>query len=173
MMRCQHLSSLVKCMWFRTTVCRFVCGRSRLPTSSNDWRMTVDYENPDVRGCTFPPEYLSPLKYLKPASEQQSFHPLTWHCISGLRPADANSSNGHTATCTCVCCSLVCLQQRLPAINDNRLPTAATCSFRLVVPLYSSVSVMRERLLYAISNCTAIDLDAVVVHEQMQLMYDD
>ncbi|CDJ36626.1 HECT-domain (ubiquitin-transferase) containing protein, putative [Eimeria mitis] len=88
---------------------RFVCGRSRLPVASSDWRMTVDYETVD-RGA---------------------------------------------------------------AINDNRLPTAATCSFRLVMPLYSSVSIMRERLLYAINNCTAIDLDAVVVHEQMQLMYDD
>ncbi|KAL8272500.1 hypothetical protein Esti_003623 [Eimeria stiedai] len=58
-------------------------------------------------------------------------------------------------------------------IDDNRLPTAATCSFRLLMPFYSSTDVMKQRLLYAISNCTAIDLDACVVHEQMQLMYDD
>ncbi|OEH77691.1 hect domain-containing protein [Cyclospora cayetanensis] len=89
---------------------RFVCGRSRLPVASSEWRMTVDYETPD---------------------------------------------------------------QRIPSVNDNRLPTAATCSFRLLVPRYSSVAIMRKRLLYAINNCTAIDLDAFVVHEQMQLMYDD
>lgn len=77
-----------------------------------------------------------------------------------------------------VCCLLVRQRaslndMRLGGPSDNRLPTAATCSFRLLMPRYSTKDIMRERLLYAINNCTAIDLDAFVVHEQMQLMYDD
>ncbi|KFG29294.1 HECT-domain (ubiquitin-transferase) domain-containing protein [Toxoplasma gondii p89] len=63
--------------------------------------------------------------------------------------------------------------QRVPPIDDNRLPTAATCGFRLLLPRYTSNSIFRQRLLYAINNCTAIDLDAYVVHEQMTLMYED
>lgn len=42
---------------------------------------------------------------------------------------------------------------------DARLPTSATCNFRLLVPRYSSAEIFRDRLLYAASNCIAIDLD--------------
>jgi hypothetical protein len=42
--------------------------------------------------------------------------------------------------------------------GDERLPKADTCFFTLHLPLYSSMTVMRERLLYAISNCTDMDL---------------
>lgn len=52
---------------------------------------------------------------------------------------------------------------------DSRLPTSATCSFRLLMPKYSSLDVMHRRLIYAIENCIAIDLDAHVVHDEMQL----
>ncbi|GBE60201.1 HECT-domain (ubiquitin-transferase) domain-containing protein [Babesia ovata] len=52
---------------------------------------------------------------------------------------------------------------------DNRLPTAATCSFRLLVPKYSSKEIMLQRLSYAIHHCMAIDLDAYQVHDEMHL----
>ncbi|XP_953595.1 uncharacterized protein TA09555 [Theileria annulata] len=52
---------------------------------------------------------------------------------------------------------------------DKRLPTSATCSFRLLMPKYSSLDIMYKRLIYAIENCIAIDLDAHVVHDEMQL----
>ncbi|BAM39669.1 uncharacterized protein TOT_010001123 [Theileria orientalis strain Shintoku] len=52
---------------------------------------------------------------------------------------------------------------------DSRLPTSATCSFRLLMPKYSSLDVMHRRLIYAIENCIAIDLDAHVIHDEMQL----
>jgi len=42
--------------------------------------------------------------------------------------------------------------------GDERLPKADTCFFTLHLPLYSSTAVMRERLLYAISHCTDMDL---------------
>ncbi|CDR94642.1 HECT/ubiquitin-transferase domain containing protein, putative [Babesia bigemina] len=52
---------------------------------------------------------------------------------------------------------------------DNRLPTAATCSFRLLMPKYSSKEIMLQRLSYAIHHCMAIDLDAYQVHDEMHL----
>ncbi len=39
------------------------------------------------------------------------------------------------------------------------LPTAATCSFSMTLPLYPSAEVMRERLLTAIYSCCFIDAD--------------
>ncbi|KAJ1613784.1 ubiquitin ligase [Cryptosporidium canis] len=50
-------------------------------------------------------------------------------------------------------------------IQDNRLPIATTCGFRLSLPRYSSIEILRSRLLYAINNCVAIDLDAYVTHD--------
>jgi HECT-domain (ubiquitin-transferase)/SPRY domain len=42
---------------------------------------------------------------------------------------------------------------------DSRFPRAATCSTEIYLPSYTNKEVMRERLLYAIHNCTAIDTD--------------
>ena len=42
---------------------------------------------------------------------------------------------------------------------DVYLPTAHTCFFSLILPKYTSEDVMKEKLLYAISNCTAMDAD--------------
>jgi hypothetical protein len=42
---------------------------------------------------------------------------------------------------------------------DNYLPVAHTCFFTLDLPAYSSKTVMRDKLLYAITHCQAIDLD--------------
>ncbi|KAL7066003.1 HECT domain-containing family protein, partial [Cryptosporidium serpentis] len=58
-------------------------------------------------------------------------------------------------------------------IQDERLPIATTCGFRLSLPKYSSKKILRERLLYAIHNCVAIDLDAYVVHDNVQSGYDE
>ncbi|SBT79647.1 HECT-domain (ubiquitin-transferase), putative [Plasmodium malariae] len=88
---------------------RFVSGRSRLPTTKNDWYMIIDVDNGN-------------------------------HNFSQI---------------------------------DQRLPTAVTCGFRLLLPQYSTLEILKERLLYAIKNCTAIDLDTFVVHDQMQLMYEE
>lgn len=42
---------------------------------------------------------------------------------------------------------------------NNSLPRAATCFFAIELPEYSSVDVLREKLLYAIENCLDIDTD--------------
>eukprot|EP00656_Telonema_subtile_P032548 TRINITY_DN35775_c0_g1_i1.p1 TRINITY_DN35775_c0_g1~~TRINITY_DN35775_c0_g1_i1.p1 ORF type:complete len:106 (+),score=15.41 TRINITY_DN35775_c0_g1_i1:120-437(+) len=42
---------------------------------------------------------------------------------------------------------------------DEALPVSHTCFFSLELPRYSSAVVCRERLLYAITNCQAIDAD--------------
>ncbi|KEG15001.1 putative ubiquitin-protein ligase [Trypanosoma grayi] len=48
--------------------------------------------------------------------------------------------------------------------DDNRLPHASTCFYWLSIPRYSSVEVMRKKLLFAIQQCLDIDAD-FVVHE--------
>jgi hypothetical protein len=45
--------------------------------------------------------------------------------------------------------------------SDQMLPTAATCFLKLSLPCYSSAAVMKQRLLLAIQQCTAIDMDFV------------
>jgi len=50
----------------------------------------------------------------------------------------------------------------LPAAKANPdafLPVAHTCFFSLDLPAYSTLEVMRQRLLYAITHCEAIDTD--------------
>ncbi|CAM9310758.1 unnamed protein product [Chrysoparadoxa australica] len=42
---------------------------------------------------------------------------------------------------------------------DDFLPISHTCFFSLELPAYSSLEVMRSRLLYALYNCQAIDAD--------------
>ncbi|KAJ9453993.1 putative E3 ubiquitin-protein ligase HERC2 [Diplonema papillatum] len=46
---------------------------------------------------------------------------------------------------------------------DHYLPQAHTCFFSIELPAYSSVDIMRHRLLYAIYNCRAIDTDGTPV----------
>lgn len=43
--------------------------------------------------------------------------------------------------------------------EDQMLPQAHTCGFQIELPRYSSEKVMREKLLYAITNCIDIDLE--------------
>ena len=60
---------------------------------------------------------------------------------------------------------------------DTYLPKAATCFFALELPEYSSLDVMRAKLLYAIHNCTDIDTDfrarEIDEDEAPQLMFDE
>jgi len=46
-------------------------------------------------------------------------------------------------------------------IVDNYLPVSHTCFFTLDLPCYTCKQVMREKLVYAITHCQAIDLDRV------------
>jgi E3 ubiquitin-protein ligase HERC2 len=46
-----------------------------------------------------------------------------------------------------------------PANCDQSLPIAHTCFFAIDVPRYSTEEIMREKFLYAIKFCQAIDTD--------------
>jgi hypothetical protein len=50
-------------------------------------------------------------------------------------------------------------QQRAGRSVDAYMPVAHTCFFSIEIPAYSSESVLREKLLYAIYNCQEIDGD--------------
>jgi len=43
--------------------------------------------------------------------------------------------------------------------GDDKLPIAHTCFFSLELPMYSTYKIMRQKLLFAIFNCQAIDID--------------
>ncbi|CCW70118.1 unnamed protein product [Phytomonas sp. Hart1] len=45
--------------------------------------------------------------------------------------------------------------------SKNSLPTSSTCFFLLRLPSYSSEELMKERLLYAIRQCSTIDADGL------------
>jgi hypothetical protein len=42
---------------------------------------------------------------------------------------------------------------------DDYLPISHTCFFSLELPRYSSLEIMHEKILYAITHCIAIDAD--------------
>jgi len=42
---------------------------------------------------------------------------------------------------------------------NNYLPVSHTCFFTIDLPSYTTKEAMRSKLLYAITHCTAIDLD--------------
>ncbi|TMW68510.1 hypothetical protein Poli38472_005978 [Pythium oligandrum] len=50
-------------------------------------------------------------------------------------------------------------KQREGRSVDEYLPVSHTCFFSVEMPTYSSQAVLREKLLYAIYNCQAIDGD--------------
>ena len=67
------------------------------------------------------------------------------------------------------------LSQRFQVMRVDRpvdsLPTAQTCFFQLRLPPFSSKDVMREKLLYAISNCRTIDMDNYMLARNQDAMH--
>nr|CCC47339.1 conserved hypothetical protein, fragment [Trypanosoma vivax Y486] len=57
-----------------------------------------------------------------------------------------------------------------PGGAANSLPTGATCFFTLRLPEYSSVDIMREKVLYAVRQCATIDGDG---QAQGRVLLDD
>ncbi|CAG7693965.1 unnamed protein product, partial [Allacma fusca] len=55
----------------------------------------------------------------------------------------------------------------------NGLPTAQTCFFQLRLPPYSSKAVMTERLRYAITHCSCIDMDNYMLARNGGIELDD
>lgn len=43
--------------------------------------------------------------------------------------------------------------------NDIVLPAAHTCFFQLELPRYTNLTVMRDKILYAITSCIEVDTD--------------
>ena len=46
-----------------------------------------------------------------------------------------------------------------PGPVNNYLPISHTCFFTIDLPVYTTKEAMRNKILYAITHCTAIDLD--------------
>jgi len=46
---------------------------------------------------------------------------------------------------------------------DSHLPEAHTCFFSLDLPAYTSVAILKDKLLFAVRNCLSIDADMEVV----------
>jgi hypothetical protein len=54
---------------------------------------------------------------------------------------------------------------------DDYLPLSHTCFFSIELPPYSSKSIMREKLLYAITHCYAIDTDITTHANEARNLY--
>ena len=57
--------------------------------------------------------------------------------------------------------------------HDKYLPIAQTCFFSISLPAYSTLEIMRERLLYAITSCKEIDTDFIVPDENQSILGND
>jgi hypothetical protein len=60
----------------------------------------------------------------------------------------------------------------LPTASDESLPISHTCFFSIDLPNYSSAEVLKKKVLYAIYNCTAIDVDFNPNSSQLQAWVD-
>jgi hypothetical protein len=86
---------------------------------------------------------------------------MFWRVVNDMSPADRSLLLRFTTG-----------QSRLPLKSKMRvdprhdgadsLPTSATCFFTLKVPFYSSQRIMKEKILYAIRQCNAIDRDGAM-----------
>jgi len=56
-----------------------------------------------------------------------------------------------------------------PRNSDHTLPVSHTCFFQLELPKYSATEILRKKLLYAITECRAIDTD----HAVQNVNWDD
>lgn len=56
---------------------------------------------------------------------------------------------------------------------DLFLPVSHTCFFSIELPQYSSIDIMKKKLLYAISNCISIDGDNLIDNDQGRLTFED
>ena len=52
--------------------------------------------------------------------------------------------------------------------EDEYLPETHTCFFQLNLPRYSSLELMRQKLLFAIENCRSIDTDFAVQDAELE-----
>jgi len=60
----------------------------------------------------------------------------------------------------------------LATASDESLPISHTCFFSIDLPNYSTLEVLKKKLLYAIYNCTAIDVDFNPNSSQLQAWVD-
>ena len=52
---------------------------------------------------------------------------------------------------------------------DEYLPVSHTCFFSMELPKYSTIEIMHEKLLYAITHCVAIDADGNALFDNCHL----
>ncbi len=60
-----------------------------------------------------------------------------------------------------------------PTNNDITLPISHTCFFQLELPRYTHLEVMRKKLLYAVTECRAIDADHAAANVNWDADDDD
>jgi len=92
---------------------------------------------------------------------------------ASARPATASGDiggRGSVATAAAVAATVAVATPSSPM--DALLPTAHVCFFALRLPRYSSDAVMRRQLLYAISNCLALDADYRLTDGENEASWD-
>jgi hypothetical protein len=132
---------------------RFVWGRARLPPGGVETSRCLELQ-PLARAIGSLPSPLSQPGSPSLASSQPS---------SDLRgQMVANGGEASSSGADRVQTRADITSSRL-LVQDTHLPIAHTCYFSLELPRYSSIEVMRQRLLYAINEGIAIDTDHTVM----------
>ena len=137
---------------------RFVWGRSRLPASAAEWgdmKFTIHTKH------TSQPDWVYPVAHT-------CFHSLELHAPPTLtlhrqpvplRATLSPSSCSRVPPTTPHTARTAHLQlHELPPLYQLYLPPLR-CFFSLELPAYSSAAHCYDRLLYAITHCTQIDID--------------
>ena len=75
------------------------------------------------------------------------------------RGGQARTASGYIRKAARVHSCSALLHTRHTASPDSAFPVAHTCFFSLELPAYTSLAICQDKLLYAITECQAIDID--------------
>ncbi|CDJ41025.1 hypothetical protein, conserved [Eimeria tenella] len=137
----------------RQSFLRFVWGRSRLPPAQAAWdqEMEVALKAPAARVPRPQPAAAAAAAAAEEEAEQQQQEGNSPPTIT--TPANGEAARARFSPTPAA--DALLLQQ----LTDEMLPQSHTCFFQVDLPPYSSYSVLRRKLLYAVTEGIAIDAD--------------
>ncbi|KAF8817884.1 HECT-domain (ubiquitin-transferase) domain-containing protein, partial [Cardiosporidium cionae] len=137
---------------------RFVWGRSRLPLPTVAWEQQMEVVKMHVRPRSLgrnlggASTFSHPSSGSSPTSAFPLPHlPMMGRSETGARTPVASPEEGGQETSM--------TERREYRVADYILPTSHTCFFQIDIPDYSSKNILRQKLLYAMTEGIAIDAD--------------
>jgi len=124
----------------------YVCGKQKMDVDLLKQQTDFSMDRNDFRVL-----YLWTLLNELPPEEQALFLRFCWG--RSRLPLSINGFNGKRF-------KIESLSRTNP---DVQLPEACTCFFTLKLPMYTTTDIMKDKIIYAIHNCFAIDADQEAV----------